>query len=148
MTALPAVQISLTPCSRAWLMHLKPWHAVTHLREAAVKEAAAEAAARAAHLATTARARAKARTRADTWYEARAKAATQQWTWNIWCARLPKLPQMLAQPRCDDDGGGSARAWKLFLLTPRMLPARPAEHGGDGRRILLMRLQHYGRYFW
>ena len=99
MTGFPALQISLAPCSRAWLMHLKPWHAVTHPREAAVKEAAA--AARAVHLATTARARAKARTRANTWYEARAKAVTQQWTWKIWCARLPNARSMrAAQSEC------------------------------------------------
>ena len=41
-----------------------------------------------------------------------------------------------------------ARAWKLFLLTPRMLLARTAETGAAGRRELLARVGAYERAEW
>ncbi|CAE7316920.1 unnamed protein product, partial [Symbiodinium sp. KB8] len=46
------------------------------------------------------------------------------------------------------DDHARARTWKLFLLTPRMLLTRPAEWGGDGRRVFLMRLQRYEQGLW
>ncbi|CAE7037427.1 unnamed protein product, partial [Symbiodinium natans] len=41
-----------------------------------------------------------------------------------------------------------ARAWKLFLLTPRMLLARTAETGAAGSRELLARVGAYERAEW
>ena len=40
------------------------------------------------------------------------------------------------------------RAWKLFLLTPRMLLARPKLQGAAGRRELLQRIQSHEQGQW
>ena len=41
-----------------------------------------------------------------------------------------------------------ARPWSLFLLTPRMLLARPGLDGAAGRRLLLERIDRYERGEW
>ncbi|CAE7397509.1 unnamed protein product, partial [Symbiodinium pilosum] len=41
-----------------------------------------------------------------------------------------------------------ARPWSLFLLTPRMLLARPGLDGAAGRRLLLERVDRYERGEW
>ena len=42
----------------------------------------------------------------------------------------------------------AARAWKLFLLAPRMLLARPMQHGSQGRATLLARASAFQRGEW
>jgi len=53
---------------------------------------------------------------------------------------LPTLQTTSGIPTADRQMTAPERAWKLF----RMLLTRPAELGGDGRRVPLVRLQHQG----
>ena len=46
------------------------------------------------------------------------------------------------------DFSATSRAWKLFLLSPRMLLARPAHQGADGRAELLERAAAFDRGDW
>ena len=48
----------------------------------------------------------------------------------------------------EEDGARVERAWKLFLLTPRMLLARPESQGAVGRQELLERLLAFERGDW
>ena len=46
------------------------------------------------------------------------------------------------------NSAGAGRAWKLFLLAPRMLLARPEHQGAQGRALLLARAQAFQRGEW
>ena len=46
------------------------------------------------------------------------------------------------------DYAATSRAWNLFLLSPRMLLARPAHQGADGRAELLERATAFDRGDW
>ena len=50
--------------------------------------------------------------------------------------------------RAGAESEGAARAWKLFLLAPRMLLARTNQHGSQGRAELLGRAAAFQRGDW